>query len=516
MIWHIAKKDFLDNFTSARFVVGFLLCLFLVPYTVYTGTRVYENRVAQYQRDVKNAEDVFTKAQVFGQIQPVVVMPPSPLTIFSKGISEQVGSRISLPNNQVPTFADGITTMYENRFLNRFVSLDFINILAIILSLIGVFLSYDIFSREKETGTMKLLLSNHVKRSDFFLGKATGILITFIPLLVVCYLLVFILLWLSPMVQLSAEDYARISLLFLFSLLYLTFFIFMGSYISSKSRTSSTSLIINLFIWCLLLFLLPNAMSYLGKNLVKSENYNMVKLNMGDLDSEFWKKYSELQKQVEKETGIQGHSCNVCAGWNYGSIMMCFTPLDFMKVERRSHELVAPLVLDYAAKKWALQQAYLNRLYQQQRMIKYLSCISPSEILKYLSASLCKSDMESHTCFMDQARNYRDQFFNYYKEAGIYSSYSYFSPHKESEIPKTWEEGNIMYEQWQRDSKPESTFDLSSLGYVNTSGLPRFAYNQKGILKGLSDQLWLFSGMIVACILLIWITYRSFIRYDIR
>ncbi|MCX6262267.1 MAG: ABC transporter permease subunit [Bacteroidia bacterium] len=516
MIWHIVKKDFLDNFTSARFVVGFLLCLFLVPYTVYTGTRVYESRVEKYQRDVKNADEVFTKAQVYAQIQPRAVIQPSPLNIFCKGISEQVGSQVSLNNNEVPTFATGITTMYENQFLNRFISLDFVNILAIILSLIGVFLSYDIFSREKEDGTLKLLLSNQVKRSDYFLGKAGGILLTFIPLLLVCYILVFIILWISPSVSLSADDYVRIMILFLFSLLYLSFFIFLGSYISSKARTSSTSLIINLFIWCFLLFLLPNAMSYLGKNIVKSDNYSIVRLNTGDLDNEFWKKYGELQKKVENETGMTAHHCNLCAGWNYGMIMMCFTPIADMNYTRRMHELAAPMVLDYAIKKWQLQEAYLNRLYHQQKIIKYLSCLSPSEILKYVSASLCKSDMESHIDFMERARSYREVFFDYYKENKIFSSYNYFSPHKESEIPKTQEEAEKMQAQWRSTAKPESTFDLSSLGYVQTAGLPRFTYSERGIIDGLSDQLWIFAGLIAACALLIWITYRSFIKYDIR
>ncbi len=516
MIWHIVKKDFLDNFTSARFVVGFLLCLFLVPYTVYTGTKVYESRVEKYQRDEKNANEIFTKAQVYAQIQPMAVIQPSPLNIFCKGISEQVGSLVNLRNNEVPTFATGITTMYENQFLNRFVSLDFVNILAIILSLIGVFLSYDIFSREKEDGTLKLLLSNHVKRSDFFLGKAGGILLTFIPLLLVCYILVFIILWISPFVSLSADDYARILLLFLFSLLYLSFFIFLGSYISSKARTSSTSLIINLFIWCFLLFLLPNAMSYLGKNIVKIDNYSIVRLNMGDLDGEFWEKRGELQQQVQKETGLENHSWNLCAGWNYGPVLLCFTTLDNMIYERKMHESTAPMVLDYATKKWHLQEAYLNRLYRQQKIIKYLSSLSPSEVLKYVSASLCKSDMESHVDFMNQARSYREQFFNYYKENKIFSSYNYFSPHKESEIPKTQEEAVIMQAQWRLTAKPESTFDLSSLGYVSTSALPRFIYNERGILDGLADQLWIFAVLIAACTVLIWITYSSFIKYDIR
>lgn len=516
MIWHIIKKDFLDNFTSARFVAGFLICLFLVPYTVYTGTKVYESRVDLYQRDVKKTDETFSKAHVYAQIQPVVNIPPSPLTIFCKGISDQTGSQVSLANSEIPTFAGGVATIHENQFLNRFVSLDFINILAIVLSLIGVFLSYDIFSREKENGTLKLLLSNHVTRSDFFLGKVGGILMTFVPLLLVCYMLVFLILWVSPSVRLTGDDYIRIALLILFSLLYLAFFVFLGSYISSKSGTSSTSLIIGLFIWCFLLFLLPATMTYLGKNLAKSENYSIVKLNMGDVEGEFWKKYEEINKQTEKETGTVEHNCMMCADWNYGTVMMLFTPMEHMEFTRRMHEKIGPIVLDYATKKWHLQEAYLNQLYHQQKMIKYLSCFSPSEILKYVAASLCRSDMENHVDFMDQARKYREIFFSYYKEHKVYASFDYFTPQKESEIPRTQEEAVKQSEDWVKNAKPESTFDFSSIGYVNTANLPQFSYKEKNIISGLADQLWILTAMVTACIILIWITYRSFIKYDIR
>jgi len=515
MIWHIAKKDFFDNFTSARFIVGFLLCLFLVPYTVYTGTRVFEGRIQEYQKALKNADERYTKAQVYAQVRPFAVQAPSPLSIFCKGISEQVGNTADLRNDEIPTFATGITTIYENQFLNRFVSLDFVNILAIILSLIGIFLSYDIFSRERENGTLKLLLSNHVTRASFFLGKAIGILITFVPLLLVCYILVFIIIGFSPMVHLMPGDYLRLLLLFVASLIYLSFFVFMGSYISSKAKSSSSSLIINLFIWCLLIFLLPNAMSYLGKNMVKTENYAMVKLNLADITTDFWKKHDELNKKVHDE-GLNGEGWNICSGWNYGPVMLCFTAKPSMQYERRMHELTAPMVLDYADKKWRIQKHYLDRLYLQQKVIKYLSCLSPSEIMKHIAASLCRTDMETHVDFMNQACNYRNEFYDYYKKNKIYSSYQYFSPHKESEIPKNGEDAQKMFEHWKTTANPKSTFDLATLGYVNTSALPRLIYKEKDIQSGLSDQLWLITGLLISCILLVWITYRSFIKFDIR
>lgn len=34
MIWLIAKKDFLLNLLSVRFIIGFVLCLLVIPFTV--------------------------------------------------------------------------------------------------------------------------------------------------------------------------------------------------------------------------------------------------------------------------------------------------------------------------------------------------------------------------------------------------------------------------------------------------------------------------------------------------
>jgi len=48
MIWKIAKKEFLLNIISARFVIGFMLCLFLIPFTFTVNTNEY---VFYRQRD---------------------------------------------------------------------------------------------------------------------------------------------------------------------------------------------------------------------------------------------------------------------------------------------------------------------------------------------------------------------------------------------------------------------------------------------------------------------------------
>ena len=84
MLWLVAKKEFLNNIVTSGFIVGLALCLVLLPYTVYTGIQTYENRLAQYETDIKSAEEVYQKSQVYAQVNPLVVKPVSPLSIFSK------------------------------------------------------------------------------------------------------------------------------------------------------------------------------------------------------------------------------------------------------------------------------------------------------------------------------------------------------------------------------------------------------------------------------------------------
>jgi len=57
MIWKIAKKEFFLNLVSARFVIGFLLCLFLIPFIVTVSIDDYDNRIRVYRVDKANAEN---------------------------------------------------------------------------------------------------------------------------------------------------------------------------------------------------------------------------------------------------------------------------------------------------------------------------------------------------------------------------------------------------------------------------------------------------------------------------
>ncbi len=517
MIWLIAKKEFRNNIATAGFIIGLALCLTLIPYTVYTGIRAYENRLAQYETDMKSAEDVYQKSQVYARVNPLVVRPVSPLSIFSKGISEQIGSKVQLDRKEKPVFSTDIVSLNENPFMSNFMSLDFATALTILFSLLGILFSYDMLSREKELGTLKLSLSNPVSRSTFFLGKVSGIFLTLLPILIICFLLIIIIIQLSPAVQFSAGDYGRIGMLLLLSLVYFAFFVFLGGFISSRTKSSTSSIIVNLFIWCFLLFLLPNAAAYLGKNMTKAEDYKNVAYNIGQIDERlFKKKQPEIYKILEEEK-FTHVGYNLCSGGDWdGGYLIFFTPRSTMEFERRLKELTNPIILENCDEKWTMQSDYLQQIYRQEKTVRYLSCLSPAEIFKQVSASVCRTGMDTEVHFMNQARQFQDIFYGYFVQNKIFSSYSYFTKQEEADFPADWDEANKQYEKWINETERESTFDLSSFGYLDTSGLPRFTYAQPTLGNDLHTHLFLIAGILIACILLFWFSYVSFIKYDVR
>ena len=516
-MWLIAKKEFLGNIITSGFIVGMVLCLVLIPYSVYTGIQAYENRLTQYETDIKKAEDIYQKSQVYAQVNPLIVKPISSLSIFSKGILDQTGSTVVLNRKEKPVFSFGIVQLNENPFMGNFMSLDFTTALTILLSLLGILFSYDMLSREKELGTLKLTLSNAVSRSVFFLGKIIGIFLTLMPILLLCFLIIFLIIQLSPSVLFTASDYGRIAMLILMSLVYFAFFVFLGGFISSRIKSSTLSIITNLFIWCFLLFLLPGAAGYLGKNITKVEDYKQLTFNTEQIDGEFFNKQRGEVNKILEDEGLQHVGYNYCAGgdWDGGHLIM-FTPRSTMEYERRSKELLNPILMANSDRKWALQQAYLQQLYRQEKTVRYLSYLSPAEIFKQLSAVFCRTGMDSEVNFMDQVRMFQEIYYGYFVQNRIYSSYAYFTPHKESEIINTWEEGNIQANTWKETAKPESTFDFSSFGYMDTSDFPRFVYIQPTLGNDLQDQLFLMAGILLACILLFWFSFVSFIKYDVR
>ena len=504
MIWHIAKKDFLLNIISARFVVGFLLCLILVPFTLWVSIDEYKSQQHIYSVDKENSEKAWKEIRVYSNLKPEIVQPPEPLSIFCKGISQNIGNKVKIYLKEYPLFPTGHASTRDNPLLNAFFSVDFISVLTIVLSLLSLIFSYDLITREREDGTLKLIFTNHNSRVSFLIGKITGVFISLLPILVFCFLLSALLIAVSPAIHLQATDWVRVILLFVYSLLYVLVFILTGTLISGLVKHSSTSVVLCMLSWIWFVFLWPVSGSYLSKSFVKTDLFDNVRNSMDDLEKEYSKKEDCKNTEIQKNLNIKGTRYWNANGGDDGYFETTGSPSETMEFHRLLNTWSEPIRLQYADRKWAIQKNYLDGLIKQQNVEKILSCFSPSEIFSQEAATLCRTSEKYFLGYMDETRRYRENVIRYLKNEKFFEKYIYFTPQDPSTFVSTSDyiKGNV---------KLPDHFDP-----LNLKNVPQFIKGPTGIGESLHDSFGGICLLLFVSILLLSGSFIVFNRYQLR
>ena len=136
---------------------------------------------------------------------------------------------------------------------------DFLYIVRVVLSLVALLFGFDQVSREKEGGTLRLLLANPASRGARPGGQMAGQFRQPGRPLPADQLIGIAAISLDPAVRFSADQAGRLGPhRWPCPLVYIAFFLSLGMLVSALTRRASTSLVILLFAWALLVFVLPN------------------------------------------------------------------------------------------------------------------------------------------------------------------------------------------------------------------------------------------------------------------
>ncbi|WOF16268.1 ABC transporter permease [Methanoplanus sp. FWC-SCC4] len=166
-------------------------------------------------------------------------------------------------------------------------------------SIIAVVLGFDLITKERETGSMKAMLSVPVYRDEIINGKALGGIIAIIFAVTVVFMLTLGLLLLYGIVP-GLDELVFIFAFWLVTILYLTGIFVMSVMVSSFSSTSGMS-----FIYSLLLLLILTSVIYsTGSFAVDVITGPRPSINIENMDaleiSEFYEQSNTYyQKQME-------------------------------------------------------------------------------------------------------------------------------------------------------------------------------------------------------------------------
>lgn len=513
MIWLIAKKDFLLNLLSVRFIIGFVLCLFIIPFTIIVSVDGYLNQVKVYKIDQANAEEQLTK-KVYSMVRPNVVQKPEVLSIFSSGINNNIGNKVRVNFGEYPLFPRGHVNTRDNPLLNAFFSIDFSAVIAIVISLLALVFSYDAITREREDGTMKLTFTGEVGRITFLMGKLMGLLLTLLPILLFCYTLACLIVLLNPQISLTASDWGGVILLFLTSIIYMLVFILLGMFISSLTTYSSSAIIMSLLCWISFVFLVPNIATYLSQSIIPTPLYDNVQMSMTEYDKEYSKMYQEQTVKIQRDLAL-----DYINYWNYndgpdGGVILTGGSKEVAELTRRLNEWGEPIRIEYADKKWALQKEYLDVLIRQQHVQQWLSWFSPSELFGQATDALCNTNVDAFLKYMDRQREYRETVIRYFKDNKIFSMYRYFTPQPEEVFPTVKELDD--YNAGKGGRGYDENWDPSSYPVLNLDNLPRFAPETNTIGNALHAALGRLTALLALATILLIGTIAVFMKYDVR
>jgi ABC-type transport system involved in multi-copper enzyme maturation permease subunit len=243
LIGTIARKEILSNLLSYKFFIVLLLMVLLVATSLFVMHRDFAGRVADYQviRPDPGA--------------PIAVVPPNPLSIFAKGLENAITRSFEIGVTGIDVRAGQSS---GNIIYAFFPAPDFLYVVRVVLSLVALLFGFDQISREREQGTLKLLVGGPVSRARVLMGKWVGNFLSLaVPFLLVTLLGAAVLLF-DPNVRLDGDRLGRLGLILVLALLYLALFLSLGMLVSALTRRAATSVIVLLFVWALLVFVLPN------------------------------------------------------------------------------------------------------------------------------------------------------------------------------------------------------------------------------------------------------------------
>lgn len=479
MIGLFAVKTLRKVLLEAKFVAAATLIVLL--FGVGSLLAVGQHRQAQraYSRDANRALAESSLDHI------LLVRPPHPLDFVA-------GAFHSLPQlfHVGPQGVEEVAPEdFKGSFLASAEQLDWLQVIAVLLSLLAIFVSYDAVSGEREEGTLRLILAQPVRRSAFLIGSSLGLLGVLLLPLLMGMAVSLLVLELLPGYELGAPQLVGVGAVALLGVLYLTLFIVLSVLVSSLCRHSATALIWLVLFWVIFVVLLPSNGSVLASLVAPPPQYR-----------------DEAEKVVQIERNYQ-----VPLGDYYGRIKQI---VDAGSDEQRIQESLDRLrdsIVDEQIQRLAekerlilsVHEEFARRRLRQRMLARATTTLSPAVLLKSAVERLLTTGESDYRFFLSQAESYQRTL------AGPIAK-GRERHQKEAEPKDYWESRYSGF-------KVTGISEWSYAGIRPDSDLVApFVYHRPGLVGGLAAAAWTLLTLVASSGLLFLTALSVFARYDVR
>ena len=485
MLKELYLKDLYGYLADRRmlFVILAVFLMMLIVGLVFIGN--YQQRIGFYEEYLRKNQDnirvdmnnfALKKALATFMDQPMVEQNTlCDLVFLEQNLLKKPTSLSFISEAEDHLLPNGIRMSYFNmsnpeffktpNIMNSSITIDWRNVFIWLISLVCICFAYNAFSGERAQGTLKLMLSNSVRRSDILMAKLLSI-VTMISIPVVIGM-VFDMLLINLFCKTLTTGWHEALLCLIFfvcSLLFACFNVLVCFLVSLRVKETSAGLNICLLIWIALAIIIPNTGWLAAKKLHPIPS-------MSSLNEE---------EERQKDAASKNYSRSWDTRWQGGP--------PHEKVYDR--EKYSQNMTDIHRKIW---DNYRQDIFHQANQAVLFSSISPFSSFRFASEKIADNGYAGYKNFYLQVVNYAFVYQNFIKEKDMQDSESYHL---------IWDE-------------PLRTQSFMSNLPVNYGEVPQFTYVSPTIDKTVKSIIGDFLFLSFLCIALFVTVFILFIKYDV-
>ena len=398
MLRLIINKEILTALRDVRIQIAgtFLIVLMLVAIVVgRQGQRQIQKeredaQAAMYDTWVNQGSKHPHSAAHYGQF---AFKPKPVLSFLDVGLDNFTGVSVFLEAHKQNEVL--FSAAQDSNGMTRFGEMTVALILQILLPLLIIFLTFGIFSKEREEGTLKLIHAQGISMRQLLMGKVWGtyllVLFIFIPIICLAYFLLD-----QTSVHLDPSVNLKFIGLSIGYALYFLVFVLICVLISAFAKSSSFSLLSLLGLWITACIILPKATSNLAEKVYPTPSQfefrttikNKVKHGI-DGHNPSDERLASLKQQVLDQYGVSTIEA---------------LPVNWSGIAMQAGE-------EYTDQVYDQEFSNIERIFKKQnRLSEWAGFVNPYLAIRHLSMAFAGTDFLHHMAFTRAAENYRRAF----------------------------------------------------------------------------------------------------------
>ena len=391
----IVKKEILENILSYRFPLFGLIAMLLIPLGMYVNQLDYTKRVRDYEEQVRLAGEAASSLKIQDVMAGTVAIKgfrrPALLSVYTRGFESTLPRYYEFTQEGSKP---GEASSGEESILSVQGKFDFVFLVQMVLSLIGLLFASDVVAGEKESGTLRAMLANPLPRDAVLTGKVAGGFLALWAPFAAAFLVGLLLLILGAFPIFDGDTPARILVVFLAASVFLLAYFTLGTMISASSSKTRTALVAILLVWVFFQLMVPKLSDMLAAIVHPVRTETQVSLEKSLLAG-------SLGMETARELGRQYDLI-------FGTAPKGIADDEESPERKKWDALKAGIEQDAKERKvqllGAIDETYRQQKRRQQNLAVNLSLVSPSAAFARFVADVCGTGELERTKYVEAVK----------------------------------------------------------------------------------------------------------------